>query len=516
MSFYYTRAIIKMMKGNENNKYRIIYLTIFLVIIALFCYFRLKPIFFEAVPYTYDQGRDFLKAQEIVLYNNLTFIGPTTGIMGVYHGAWWYYFLSSVFFIFNGWPTGFYLGIFSLMFASTLLFFFFMKREFGFTYALLFLLITSVSSYFIGISFFPGNNILVPPLILMFLFALYKFFKTDKLKFLFLLALSLGFIFEAEVSFGMFLIPSFLLIALFFKEFRKTAKSIKKLSYFLLGIMLPFLPRIFFEMKNNFNQIKAIAGFIGNPSNEAGIKSLREVFFERLGLFSRYITEIFYGSNGWLAIMAIMVILACVAITIKRKKATAVNRTIIFLTVLFLTIFTVTLFYRNNFFWVNYLEGIHYVFLFVLILSLLELRKYKPFRYLALGIIALYLFINFYVFTKEITSNKKVPFEGLHADVTTTGYLVKENPDKNWCLRIYTPPIVPYTYNYLINYYSRKNYIKQPSENFTENKCWYIIDKDSFDFRVEEWRKNNIPENAKLKKTKIMGNETKIELWELK
>src|SRR3990167_10170849 len=86
----------------------VIQIAIFLFVIILFSYFRLKPIYFQTVGYTYDQGRDFLKAAEIVLYKNPTFIGPTTGIQGLFHGAWYYYILVIPFILFGGAPIGFY------------------------------------------------------------------------------------------------------------------------------------------------------------------------------------------------------------------------------------------------------------------------------------------------------------------------------------------------------------------------------------------------------------------------
>src|SRR3989338_10974880 len=151
---------------------------IFAFVFILFVYFRVKPIYFQTVPYTYDQGRDFLKAEEIVRYVNPTFIGPTTGIQGLHHGAWWYYFLSIIFFVFNGWPQGFYYGIFFFTLLSTFLFFLFLKKNFHFLTALLFLLMVTVSPYFIRISFFPGNNILTPSAVLLLIYSVYNFFKT--------------------------------------------------------------------------------------------------------------------------------------------------------------------------------------------------------------------------------------------------------------------------------------------------------------------------------------------------
>ena len=39
---------------------------LFLFVFFVFIYLRLTPIVNKTVPYTYDQGRDFLKAEEII------------------------------------------------------------------------------------------------------------------------------------------------------------------------------------------------------------------------------------------------------------------------------------------------------------------------------------------------------------------------------------------------------------------------------------------------------------------
>ena len=74
---------------------------LFITFTALFIYFRIGSVIYKTVGYTYDQGRDFLKVSEIILQKNITFIGPTTGIEGLFHGAWYYYILTIPFIIFN-------------------------------------------------------------------------------------------------------------------------------------------------------------------------------------------------------------------------------------------------------------------------------------------------------------------------------------------------------------------------------------------------------------------------------
>ena len=131
---------------------------IFLTILFIFFYLRTTPIINQTVPYTYDQGRDFLKAEEIIQDKNLTFIGPTTGMAGVNHGAWWYYFLLIPYIIFNGWPQGFYLFLLSVNFIANFLFYLFLNSSFGFIPAIFFLLTVSVSPYLMRNAFFVSND----------------------------------------------------------------------------------------------------------------------------------------------------------------------------------------------------------------------------------------------------------------------------------------------------------------------------------------------------------------------
>ena len=163
-------------------------LSIFLTVLFIFFYLRLTPIINQTVPYTYDQGRDFLKAEEIIRNGNFTFIGPTTGIQGVYHGAWWYYILTIFYLFFNGLPIGFYYGLFILSTIAMVLFYFFIKKEFGWQTSLLFLLIITTGNFFIKLAFFTSNNTLSPLFVLLLIYSVYQFLKTKLNKYLFLIS----------------------------------------------------------------------------------------------------------------------------------------------------------------------------------------------------------------------------------------------------------------------------------------------------------------------------------------
>lgn len=478
----------------------------YIIVFLLFVYFRAKPIYYQTVPYTYDQGRDFLKAEEIIRFKNPTFIGPTTGIAGVNHGVWWYYFLAGNYALFGGNPSGFYWGVLIMTLISTILFTAFLKKEFGNYIAFLFLLIVTVSPYFVGISIFAGNNILAPPFVLLFIYSAYELFKTGKKKFVFLTALSLSLIFESEMPFGIFIIPSFFVASLLFGELRKLYLSRNSLLALLSGLIVPFTFRILFEIKHNFSQIKGIITFFNNPS-ATNAQSFKGIIHERAILFLSYFKEIFYENNNLLVFVVILLMLSI--LICRFKTLSSFNQKIFrFFISMIVLIFMFSLVYRNNFFWDYYLEGIQYLLLFPMLLLLYSIKESKK---LIIGILIFYSVL-VGVKTHYELNNHAVPTVGLRADIATIKQVQSIVGKEDFCARIYTPPVVPHTYNYLFHYYNLSGY-KVPLDNPVNNTCIVMIDPDTYAFRIEEWRKNNIPEDFVKTKEVIMSNKVKIEVW---
>jgi len=497
------------------NKYRfhtILQWTAVVILLILFCYFRVKPIHFQTVPYTYDQGRDFLKAEEIVRYNNPTFIGPTTGIQGLHHGAWWYYFLSIIFTVFNGWPQGFYYGIFAFTLATTVAFFLFLKREFGFIPSFLFLLIVTTSPYFIRISFFPGNNILTPGAILLFIYATYNVIKTKQPYFFFLTGLAVGFIMETEVSFGLFLIPAFLVVSAIYEEFRGIIKDKRAVVGLLSGLFIPFIPRLLFNLKNGFIEITSTINFlkVTSPTNP---QSFMGAVGDRGDLFVRYFQSIIFDHSPSIALGLVFFTLAAVVFGFKTAKSHQI-RAFIYSMLMLCFIFLFSLANKDNFFWDNYLEGIQYFFVFMLILGFVFLSRVPGMARTLYIVIAMYVVFAGTMFMRDWTAPQKSPaVVGLRADVLTVEHIYDQVGKDDFCVNIYTPPAIPYTYTYLFSYYSKVKGFKWPHEGPYEGKCWYIIDRDEYEERVATWRKEHVPEDAELTKQKEMENGTQVELW---
>ncbi|MFO0703161.1 MAG: hypothetical protein U0525_00335 [Patescibacteria group bacterium] len=485
--------------------------TLFIAIVLVFSYFRLTIIGARNVGYTYDQGRDFIAGARIITDKNPVFIGPTTGIGGVFHGAWWYYFTALSFLILGPNPINFYISLFLLHLISLFVWFWGIRKNYDDLTALWSSLIIASGSYYVSNHVFAGNNILTIPsftfMILTFISLLKnKLSDKSRLSLIFLLGIFAGFTAETELSFGIFLIPSLITMYLTIPFFRKLFKNIKSYASFFAGILIPFLPRLLFELKNGFIQTKVLLGFFTKPKLY-NPRPYSDVIGERISIFKAYIEQAL--GSPWLVIFFAFTLVLGIIIYIKLRKS---NKSIIFakyneiikptfaLGVLLALLFLYCLVYRDPF-WMNYYEGIQLGFL-VIFLSITYSIYTVSKKYYLVATSAVVLLVLIITFSKgvEIYSWKST-MSGLKLPETIINYIVESQKSKNektFCARVFTPPVIPHTYDYLwLTHYLAKD-IDTPRYDFINNECWYILEPEwkGFEFRQVEWKKKNIPENT--------------------
>ena len=503
-----------------NSSYKKFFLPIlaFSIVVGIFSYFRLEPILNERVAYTFDQGRDFLKASEIVINKDITFIGPTTGINGIFHGAWWYYYLAIVFAIFGGLPMGFYIMQFILYLSSLLFLIYFLNKYFNNQIALLFGLVISTSPYFITKSLFVANNTIVPVFVLLFLVThfliLEKLPNSNKRKLIlfFIAGLSLGMIAEFEFAFGLLLMPVYILTAIILKPLRKKFMKISQSLFFFGGLFIAFLPRLLFEIRNNFSQTRTLLSFFTDPQYHTP-KTINSIFSERIHLFYDYYSGIY--SHHWIMWIFSFMMVFSIVIMFKRKKVIFHN-SLFFLSIILLGLFLVSLLYKDTF-WPYYFDGIHYSFILI---SAILLQQFNTVNQKQLKTL-LYL-LNVAIFLTAIYSvitHIKSPkiYDGIKVQIDIVGFIQKiELNLNNYCVYIYTPPVIPHTYDYLFKYNSISKRISEPKQEFVDNKCWYVLEADPYAERKNDWINGHLPKdnpNLKLIKEKQIKDVT-IQLWD--
>ena len=483
-----------------------------LIILFLFFYFRLKPIINQTFPYTFDQGRDFLKAEEIMRYHKPTLLGPTTGINGIFHGVWWYYYLAVLYLFSNGAPQLFAYGIMITTFLAVFLFAYFLKKNFGLLSAFLFFILITGSSYFIKMSSFAISSVFEFPFILLLFFSFYNFVKSKNPIFGFLVFFSLANIFEVEVPMGLFTIPAFLLSVIFLNQIKLFFENKKSFFYSLLGFIIPFVPRVIFEIKNGFLQEKAALNLFTHPEYRVP-KVLIDILKERIEMFFYYFRSLFPFENIYLIIATLIV--TTFAIFIVYKKLTDNKKMFLkFLLLMLAFLFLLSCIYKGSF-WYNYYEGLSFYFALVISISVGSTiySKNRLLKYSSVLLLIIIFIFNILLFKQYISDKSKIPDEGLISHLKIMDLLAETNKNRDFCVRIYTPPAIPHTYNYLLSYYKKIGKIKNYSNSYIDNQCFYVIEKDSWQFRIDKFRKEHIPEKAQLIKKFPVTKNADIELW---
>lgn len=499
-------------KAFPQDRHTPIILGAFFILAAIFVYLRFQPIGLKTVPYTYDQGRDFLAARDIVINKDLTLIGPTTGAGGVFHGAGWYYFLAIPFIFGGGSPTAFYYFIAISALLQAILFSHFLYKKTHPMIALLFMAIVAMSPYFIRTSIFAISSIMTLPFILLLMFSVYQYVDTKKLSYLALFGLSTGMILEGEVAFGLLLIPAIVLTLFLIRQVKLFLGSVKKLVHLAVGFGIAESFRLLFELKYNFMQTRSLIAFRNTPGTH--YMSFKSAFFERIDLFKGYYADIYHNSLdgfGW-----IVLLVACSGIYYGYKKYSEGERIFVqFTSVLIGLLLFFSALYHKNAFWPYYYEGIHYFFLGLVMFGFLGLYKAK--KELALKLCAafvlLFLISGAHLVYQKIAHPDKVQNEGLRLHMDTIDYIHKQVGSKPYCLRIYTPPVITHTYSYLLDLHARTQGMTYPRTVFYKHECWYIIEHDENNERLDAWLKGNIPAEGKKLLQHRMSKDVVIEKW---
>lgn len=490
---------------------------IFGFIVLLFSYFRLTIINSHNVAYTYDQGRDFLAGARMITDKDPVFVGPTTGIGGLFHGVWWYYVTATSFLLLGSAPINYYYFLFIIHLITLILWYFTIKKIFGQTSATWSSAVIASAQYYVSSHTFAGNNILAIPAFTSFcimLTALVKYSRSTlslnkKLVIVFSIGLSAGFVAETELAFGLFLMPTLIALFTFSKEFRSFLLSRRSSITFVVGLIIPFVPRILFEIKNNFMQTQILLGFFTKPKLY-NPKSYYEVLGERMLTFRGYIEQSL-GSNYLLIVTLVALVIAVYFFFINpklndkyklksTKDSSIFSSMMINLLIVLSGLFVFSLVYRDPF-WSNYYEGIQIGFLLLAVIVLKYIESFSKKAYFSLLLLVILSSAIISVERFSITYSWKTRLDGMKLQEDVVRYIVdyeNKSGDKVFCARVFTPPVIPHTYDYLWLYHYLEKNSETPRYEYIKNKCWYIIEPEwkGYEFRQIEWKKANIPLNA--------------------
>jgi hypothetical protein len=208
--------------------------------------------------------------------------------------------------------------------------------------------------------------------------------------------------------------------------------------------------------------------------------------------------------------VSVFVIACFVAILFFKRRSLKVS--FYFLTSLAIALFILSTFYKDSF-WAYYFEGIQYLYLLLIaiILSINIERFAKPLWYAKVLFFVILLCFGLQKYTSYATG--KLVYDGIKVQQDIVKYVQQTEKDtQHYCVRVYTPPVIPYTYDYLFLYQKIAYNIPQPTKEWSNKRCWFIIEYDSYTFRKDKWLVENLPQEGSLASEKRI-KDVDIQLW---
>lgn len=408
----------------------------------------------------FDQGEHYLAVKDIVINKNPTFIGTKVGgAGGFFQGPGWYYILSIPFFLSKGDPYAGMVLMFVCSIATVFFSYYFGRKMFGETAGILIAFFVAISPGII-----PQSRFIWPPfpitlLSVFYFYSIYKLINGDK-KYLPIATFIIGLMSHFEIATSGTLLLQFVLFAPLF--FWKRLISLKYLVLSLLSFTLTLSPLIIFDIKNQHLIVKGIYNmiFLNNRINS----SFEWTIINHAGVFLNSFKSTFYASEQYWLLFLISFIAGLLLYLKNRKINSGQKLMVIYFFISPFLLFIVFLIYPQGMWewWILQLP-ITFCYLFAVFLDFFKSFKYALPLVLLVLIIFLSSFINH---TINLYKNDFNDYGGTHkikGKLDALDYIYKDAKGKPFSIFIFTPPVYPYAYDYLIWWHGVKRYGYSPA-----------------------------------------------------
>lgn len=388
-----------------------------------------------------DMGRDLLWAKDISFYFEPTLIGPAASIWGVYFGPFWFYFLSVPLKIFGGHPISVvYATQITIILSGVFAFILFEKVNKSFAFFLTVIIL--FNSLLISLSTFAFHANLLPILTLFVIFFFYKAVTKNLLNFI-LVTFFVSLMFHADPA-PAFVFTLIIPILIFIFRLFKKKNFLKVILLSFLTYVIPFLPQILFEFRNDFLQIRALSSyFLGKNPSLSGQLPLVERIGNRLDILINFVKDDFVGGSTLFAVVVILLLIFGLIKVYKQLnfEFSALFRINFYCILLFFLIFTIINVELKS--W--YLYGLAIPLSFLLAISLTKVNRKLKLIFL---IIFLILNINNIYNSEKIAAFQKDPSSYKNIE-KAINYIYNNSDGKEFSVYIYSPPIYDHQYQYM-------------------------------------------------------------------
>lgn len=237
----------------------------FLIILFVIVIFGLviRNLYFSNILFGFEQGRDFSVAGDIASFKKLTLIGPKTDIEGIFHGTYYYYFLTVFYAVASGNPfiVAFLFTIINsltilIMYKTCLLLF---KSH---LWGLIGAMLAASSFNLIIYARWISNVSPAVPIFAAFFYFIIRAIKSRTSLYL-PAAVFFGFLLLHFEILSIFPVLTIIFFALVFYQIRF---KIRDLTFCSFAILINIFPFILFEIKHKFLLINGVRGYLSSEN----------------------------------------------------------------------------------------------------------------------------------------------------------------------------------------------------------------------------------------------------------
>lgn len=419
-----------------------------------------------------EQGRDLLVVRDIVLNHNMTLIGPSTDIPGIFHGPIFTYLATIPFIISNGDPV-FTLQFFILLHSLGVFIIYFLGRELWNERVGL----VSAAIYVVSYGAIVSSRWLSHPPLSIFLASLFflfliKFLKGKRFYLLFASA-AFGLLGQAEfVNYLFFGVLVLIIVFLYRKEFFRQRLSFLLLAFLVLCIF-SVGNYVLFDLRNNFliskNILLSVSGGGKFPTSltDSAVLAIS-------GLFNNFV---FYVSP-FFPFIGVILLFSCIYVLVSTRKSSVFFPVLL----LWLVVTPIILILLRHVVLHHYFVG-SVVALILLTAILIDFFWEKRFAF-GVFLLGLILFINLLAWIKNVPDNNnmffQVPQPHLHYSYQREAIdsIYADAKGAPFSIQAYTIPYwLQEGWEYLFWQYGRQKYGYEPVKQGAK-KLFVIIQDD--------------------------------------
>ena len=437
----------------------------------------------ELLGFYYDQGRDALTIWNIWHKWDIPFIGPTTGIAGIFRGPFYYYLIAPFYLLGRGsplWPSVFL--SFTTVLATLVAYYLGFKIQ-GRMTGLIAAVISAFSFNVIMAARWLSNP--TPMLLLSLLLVWLMILVTEGKKYAwvgiaFILGLSL---FHFGSSGEAFYVPALMIFA-FWQRKNLPNKKILLISFLLFFITV--LPLIAFDIKNNGLLSGNIRAFLFGGGGSFGIPPERQIIDKILFLYDVFTNKIFNGRYLRETLLLIIVSISFIFHLHKNIKNAGIKILLLLLGVGSLGI----VLFQGNFgnIYDYYLTGYYLPFILLFSVGLGALSEKPIGKVFILYFVYYFLTVNYdvinYKFSDSVEGPISVAFKNQKQAIE---WVYKDAGGKEFNADVYVPPVISYAYDYLFAWYGGEKFGYTPKKENIELLYTLYEQDPPYPDRLEAW-----------------------------